>query len=382
MTDRAIKRVLYANAWWNQEILNGTMKHAAEHGWHLNIQPCLTGELPRRWNGDGIITLLGDTEGLGQLIESSGCPVVSLNANYPELHLPTVSQDSSIAGSMAAEHFLERGFTSFVYYSAKPLTSHTETRFVAFQKRLHEAGKEVLTLIPPPAAKNDPSVGWEHRGRWLEEMLPSLPKPVAIFAYNDQDAVELIEVCIARSISVPDEIAVLGMHDMPLFRHSAGISLSSVSTDRDQMTKTACDLLADLMDGSPAPDRPILLPPTGVAARASTDTLAASDPRVAKTLRFMIDHHADTIGLTDFVRVSGVCKTVLYEAFNRELGRSPYAVLSAIRFERAKRMLRHSNEKLRAVAYSCGFGTPENLFRCFKLELSISPGEYRKRSAR
>ncbi len=73
---------------------------------------------------------------------------------------------------------------------------------------------------------------------------------------------------------------------------------------------------------------------------------------------------------------------MLYEAFNRELGRSPYAVLSAIRFERAKRMLRHSDEKVRAVASSCGFGTPESLFRYFKLELGISPGEYRKRSAR
>ena len=28
MQNRVIKRVLYANAWWNQDILNGTMKHA------------------------------------------------------------------------------------------------------------------------------------------------------------------------------------------------------------------------------------------------------------------------------------------------------------------------------------------------------------------
>jgi len=371
---------LYANAWWNQDILNGTMKHAAAHGWHLNIQPCLTGELPHRWDGDGIITLLGDLDGLAQLIELSGCPVVSLNANYPELGLPTVSQDSTIAGTMAAEHFLERGFTSFAYYSARPLTSATKTRFVAFQQRLHEAGQEVRTLLPPPAPRNKPTVDWEHRARWLEETLPTLPKPVAIFAYNDQQATELIEVCIAKSIMVPDEVAVLGMHNMPLFRHTSGISLSSISVDRDQMTKAACDLLADLMDGSPPPDSPILFPPTGVTARESTDTLAASDPRVARTIRFMIDKHADTIGLNDFVRVSGVCKTVLYEAFNRELGRSPYAVLSAIRFERAKRLLTRSNEKVRTVAHSCGFGTPENLFRHFKQELGISPGEYRKRS--
>lgn len=379
MKNRVIKRVLYANAWWHQDILNGTMKHAAEHGWHLNIQPCLIGEVPHRWNGDGIITLLGDIDGLAELIESPGCPVVSLNANYPELGIPTVSQDSRVAGTMAAEHFLKRGFTSFAYYSARPLTRGTSTRFVAFQERLHEAGREVDLLVPPSPVTGGSGIDWVERARWLEAELPSLPKPVAVFAYNDQQAAELIEVCIARSIEVPDKIAILGMHDMPLFRRSSGIPLSSVSVDFDQMTKRACDLLADLMDGAPKPDSPVLLPPTGVAARASTDTLSARDPRVARTIRFMIKHYPESIGLGDFVRVAGVCKTVLYEAFNKELGRSPYTVLSAIRFERAKRMLRESDEKVRTVAHGCGFGTPENLFRHFRLELGVSPGEYRKR---
>lgn len=118
MSKKPIKRVLLANPWWHADLVNGVVRHAAAHGWHIDLQTCLTGHLPETWRGDGMVTFLGvELERLTQLIEHAGVPVVSLSLNRPELGLPVVSQDSAIAGEMAARHLLQRGFRTYVYYS-------------------------------------------------------------------------------------------------------------------------------------------------------------------------------------------------------------------------------------------------------------------------
>ncbi|MBI1338498.1 MAG: helix-turn-helix domain-containing protein [Phycisphaera sp.] len=371
------KRVLFASPWWHAEIVNGTLRHASEHGWHVDLQTCLSGKLPKRWDGDGIITVFGtDIGAFKRLLAQARCPAVSLNNNYPEIDIPRVCQDDTVAGQLAAGHFLERGFTSFAFYSHGASPQSTAMRLASFSEAIAQAGHTVEPILWKPTRRS--SDNWLDRQQWLASKLVSLPKPLAVFALNDLAAVEVIEACMSQSLAIPRDVAVLGMLDMAIFRHCTTVALSSIRVDFDAITRTACDLLSDMMAGKPQPDHPILFPPSEIAVRQSTDTYAARSPVVAKAVRFMHENYASPIGVEQIVQASSRSRAGLFMAFQSDLGMTPGQMLSRIRVDQAKRMLRDTRVKVYAVAHDCGFGDVVNLHRAFKQATGLSPNAYRK----
>jgi LacI family transcriptional regulator len=377
MPNSVPKRVLFASPWWHSDIVNGVLRHAASLGWHVDLQTVLSGQLPGRWAGDGIITQLGgDLEQTKRLLAETACPAVSLNNNFPEIDIPRVSTDGQAVGRMAAEHFMERGFQTFAFYSARESIAASQ-RYGQFAKTLELAGHRAETLSWHDRRKTRDE-NWRDRQQWLVERLKSLDQPLAVFAFNDQAAVEVIEACLAESIAVPDQVAVLGVLDMDLFRHCTTVSLSSIQFDFDRITREACELLDRLMEGEPVPTEPILHPPTGIAVRQSTDTLAAHAPVVARAVRFMLDHYAEPIGIDDILEAAGGSRAGLFNAFKKDRDQAPGEVLLDIRLDRAKRMLEQTDEKVYTVAEACGFGKPVNLHRAFNQSVGMSPNRYRK----
>lgn len=218
----------------------------------------------------------------------------------------------------------------------------------------------------------------ENRHHWLRRELRRLPKPLAVLAGATLGPAEIIEAATEEGLDVPHDVAVLGMFDIALFRESTMIPVSTIVHDFENHAEVACDLLARLMDGALPPATPILLPPVGIAARRSTDTLAARVPAVARAIRYMLAHYSDPLNVTDIVRVCGISQTGLYKAFKDDLGKALHEVLTRIRMQNAKRMLEKTDEKLRTVAEECGFGDSVNLFRQFKRRLGMTPAAYRK----
>jgi len=385
MAQNLPKRVLFASPWWHEQVVNGTVRHAAAHGWHLDLRTCLGGRLPEAWDGDGVITQFGvDLDHLQRLIADSGCPAVSYNTNHPELDIPRVSMDSAAAGRLAAEHLLERGFRSFAFFSNGMSRATGQARRASFTQTLEQAGHAVTPLLwheqhdRQAKQETDHRDTWAARQAWLRDELARLDKPVAVCCINDEAATEVIEACLAQSIAVPGQVAVLGMLDMALFRHSTGVALSSVVMDFDAITRAGCDLLDRMMRGEPAPDGPTLFAPLGVAARQSTDTYAAHSPAVSRAVAFMLEHFAEPIGTDEITQAAGVSRATLFNAFNADGGQTPGTVLLRIRLEKAKRLLIHTDAKVYDVADQCGFGVPVNLHRAFKQHLGMSPNQYRK----
>jgi LacI family transcriptional regulator len=239
----APKRILFASPWWHADIVNGVLRHAAARGWHVDLQTCLSGVLPERWEGDGMVTQLsGNHEQLLRLIEQCGCPAVSLNNNFPDIPMPRVSTDGEAAGRLAAEHLLERGFRSFAFYAHGIMGSARRSRYTSFDRTLRTAGYRADPLLWEEEI-GQYEASWFGRQQWLVEKLTALAKPLGVFAFNDQGAVEVIEACMSAGIAIPDQVAVLGMLNMDIFRHSTTVGLSSIAYDFDHMTGLACDVL-------------------------------------------------------------------------------------------------------------------------------------------
>ncbi|MBI1335913.1 MAG: helix-turn-helix domain-containing protein [Phycisphaera sp.] len=378
MNRTRIKNVLYASHWWLEEMMSLVAQWMALQGWHLDFQMCLTGELPSGWEGDGILTTFsGDPNQLKHFFAARRCPAVSLNLNYPEIDVPRVDVDATASGRLAADHLIGRGYRSLAFYTAARWHT-TDLAVEAFERTAEGYGFKAHRLYwerDPQQRRND----WPQRSRWLIGRLNELPKPLGVFAPAIEGASEVVEACVGASLAVPEQVGVLGMMDSPIFRQCMGIELSRVTVDLKKQTHAACELLRRMIEGEPPPSEPILIPPTGIVSRQSTDTIAARNPDVARAIRFIFTHYHQTIGVPDVVEASGLSRTVAYQAFEADLGQTPNAVLMRVRLEKAAQRLRESDDKIEAIALACGFGNRIHFHRHFSRRFGITPATYRKR---
>lgn len=376
MNQNKPKCIHYVSHWWLEDQMRAIAQQAAVHGWFLDFQMCLDNQFPENWRGDGIITPLScDYEGLAEFLRQTDCPTVSLNQDLSRIGIPCVDVDMEAVGLLAATHFMERNFRSFAVYSPgcyPPI----RTAGRAFGEAVAANGFSTDYLYWQDE-RGQTQDSRENRHTWLRRKLSRYPGPLAVLALEALSHVEIIEAAMAESLAIPEQVAVLALHDIALFRESTTIPLSCITHDFENHARVACDLLAGMMAGDAPPETPILLDPTGIVTRKSTDTIAARKPEVATTVRYMLEYFAEPIEIADLVRISGLCRTRLFEEFDADLGQPPHAILNRIRFDRAKQMLRESDEKIRVVAERCGFGASINLYRHFKQRLNTTPADYR-----
>ncbi|MEK6794712.1 MAG: AraC family transcriptional regulator [Spirochaetota bacterium] len=74
---------------------------------------------------------------------------------------------------------------------------------------------------------------------------------------------------------------------------------------------------------------------------------------------------------------TGMQYNALSRAIKRRTGKTFIEHLSALRIERACRLLTETDIPLTGVSFDCGFGDLSNFYRVFKRHCRISPGEYR-----
>jgi LacI family transcriptional regulator len=207
-----------------------------------------------------------------------------------------------------------------------------------------------------------------------------LPKPVAVFA-RDNEAVEVIEACFSAKLLVPDQVAVLGVDNNEMVCDCLRVPLSSIDNNLERVGYEGAALLERLIRGEAAPSSPIYISPSGIIERRSTDSLAADHPQVSAALRFIRDNAHRPIGMMDIVEHVRMSRSGLEKAFREHYLRAPVEELRHTRLERAKRMLRETNEKIAAIARLTGFQTPHNLCRAFRQRLALTPKQFRRTAA-
>ncbi len=104
--------------------------------------------------------------------------------------------------------------------------------------------------------------------------MKSLPGPLAVFAANDEKALEVLDACESAGLNVPEQVAIIGAENYLLAPDAMHTPISSVDTNLETLGYTGAALLEDLMNGKPAPTKPIRVPAVGIVTRKSSDLLA------------------------------------------------------------------------------------------------------------
>ena len=369
--------MLVALGWYDYRLHRGIEKYAQEHSWFLSANLAREKLLPWGWEGDGILAWLGAWDELAEFVERENKPTVDFSFRRPHLQFARVLEDHRHAAQLVAEHFLSRGFARFMYYSDAENWSYEE-RGQGFVEALKEAGRSCVWLKwhQSPAFRTDREQ-WKRRQAWLATHMRSAAKPLAVFAANDQHALDVLQACETGGLIVPDQVAIVGAENYLMAADAMHIPISSVDTNLELLGYRGAELLDQLMKGRGAPRTPIRVPAAGMIVRKSSDLLAVEHPGVARSLRFIWEHCQEPISVKDLVEVAVMSRRGLHKAFLEHLGRTPGQELHRVRIERAKRLLGESQYKLEVLARMCGYQSANSFCVAFKQTTGISPKQFR-----
>ncbi len=367
---------LAADSWYARNVLQGILRYANEQpGWNLFAPDefeLSRGNLPANWKERGRIVCASDAR-LTRKFTKSRIPTVNVSAGHSLDRIPSVVLDNRLIGKLAAECFLDLGFLNFAYFGAKEFL-FSSLRRDGFVSRLEEAGFNCAEHIRLYSAGPEDSGKWQKIAeRWLGE----LTKPIALMAYTDMLAWSAMKACQQLGIAVPDEVAIIGSGNDPLFVHGISPPLSGVEEQPDRIGYRAADLLDRLMKGESPPGKPILIPPMGIATRESSDVVAVEDQEVAKAMRFIRNHATEQISVEDVIEELVISRRSLELRFKKHIGRPPGAEIIRTQLAEAKRLLAQTNFPIKKVATRSGFSTIGYFCRAFRREFDTTPSQYR-----
>jgi LacI family transcriptional regulator len=364
---------------YTRELLAGVRRYVAAQGpWScfLELRALESGPPPwlEHWDGDGILTRTF-TQGMADVIAATGLPAVELRATVLASNLPFVGMDNRRVGQMVADHFFDRGYRHLAVYSL-----HTE-RF--FEERVENFIATVRTrggqcsLLPE--ATSDRAADWERGQARLVDWLTTLPKPVGVFAANDQLGVRVLDACQRAGIAVPEEVAVVGAENEETLCSFASPPLTSVRFDGDTVGYAAAELLARMMRNRRfRPPRETLIPPKGMVVRGSSDELVINDRFVAHAARFIRENATAGINVDDLCRRLNASRSTLDRRMKAALGRTPKEEILRVRFREVERLLRETDLTVDAIAALTGFAHSHYLQAAFRSLRGQTPGKYRR----
>lgn len=341
--------------------LESILSYAREHKWAVILEDRLPEGGILRIDG-ALVSFRGKKSQLGKIkiLRKLGRPVVDLTIACPNVRLPRVISDHRALGALAARHFLEHGFTNFAWFASSASHVH-DLRHDGFCKALKGFRVHKLTN--------------------LESQLPSLPHPLAVLAFDESDAAHVISVCLNLRLDVPGDVAVLGIGNDPFLCANGSITISSVDQDLGRAAYEACALLDGLMcspqRAKTSGARTVLIPPAGVIPRASTETLAHSDPTIRAALVFIHRHLDKAFGAVETAEALGMPRSTLDHLFTDKVGHSIGREILNQRLLRIKRLLKDESLPLNAISKACGFCNASYFTNVFRRETGMTPKEWR-----
>jgi LacI family transcriptional regulator len=368
---------------YGKGIMRGVMRYAnLQRRWliHEELRYVFQNALSDWPACDGAI-LAGITPGIVDFVHER-CPhVVYCSGGRNSHNLPVVCLDDHAAGAMAADHLIECGLASFGFHGDITAAPVALKRCEGFREVLtrHGFSCEVSGVHhASPHSLSRPH--WPGLIKWLR----GLPKPVGILAYDDSAARDLAGACMEADITVPEQVAIVGVNNDDLVCDIAWPPLSSVDAGWDRVGFLAAGILDRLLrkETLKPEERLIRLAPLGVVRRQSTDMLAVDQPDLAAALRFIREHACDPCSVEDVLRHVLVGRRWLERQFSQRLGLTPHDQIVQVRMETARRLLQHPEFSIDDIAFRCGFSVATNFSRTFHQAVGMTPAAYRRTTLR
>uniref|UniRef100_A0A832H5N2 Helix-turn-helix domain-containing protein n=1 Tax=Oscillatoriales cyanobacterium SpSt-402 TaxID=2282168 RepID=A0A832H5N2_9CYAN len=99
--------------------------------------------------------------------------------------------------------------------------------------------------------------------------------------------------------------------------------------------------------------------------------------QLQQILEYLHDHLSQDIKLADLANLLGMSQFHFSHLFKQSTGTSPYQYLLQQRIERAKQLLKQTDQSIMEIAFLCGFNSHSHLSKQFRQSTGMTPKAYR-----
>lgn len=224
-----------------------------------------------RRNIDGIIfSRVSDNSQALKLIDRSNIPIVIIDRSLEREDIPSVVMNNYGAGVMAAEHLLSLGHRRFACITGPMDISINRDRIRGFRKTIVQSGG---TLEDKCVFEGN--FKFESGGRGVDYLVDTRADFTAIWVQNDYMAIGAINRFVARGISVPGDVSVIGLDNI---EHSWMIqpALTTIAQPFQEMCANAVDIIIKMSRKEQISATRIVLDPELVVRGTTTSPTARS----------------------------------------------------------------------------------------------------------
>lgn len=374
--------VIDANGSYGRGLLRGIARFAHSNGqWEVTYEEWFEGDdLPRglaRGRYQGVLCRIRNPRQFIPL-QRLHIPIVDLGSMDSSGAIVHIHGDHRVIAGLAAGHLIQCGVSAFGYcgFAGRRFSLR---RAVEFEEHLRQHGAATSVLLLPNCDRDHMTPASQNRLRaWLEW----LPKPAGIMACNDLCGRQVLAACQQSGIKVPEDVAVVGVDNDEVLCELAIPSMTSVDPAAQRIGFEAAELLESMMRGEPPVMRYILVAPSEIVTRTSTDRIAAQDPTLVLALRYIRDQAGNGLSMKDllnFLNERGfpISRSTLERRFLATLHHLPHHEITRMRLQRIERLLRNTEYPLWRVAELTGFNSEPQLNHFFKRYRGMTPGVFR-----
>ena len=378
-----MKTVIYVNGTdkvQDRRRLAGVTAHAQRHGWNLQSVEALQSskqikELIRIWRPDGFIVCRG--------AELNNVPTRCFG-NIPVIfsHNPwqdgtakenCIFSDAKATVELAAKELLSLNLTEYAFAGWFKPTGWSCQRLDLFKSLMAMHGRKIH-VFEPSEHECSSNMLTPKLANWLA----TLPQPLGVLAANDQVAHRIVSACRLAHLSVPDDIAVIGIDNDEELCEGATTTISSIDPNFTFSGRLAGEALEKLMSHTLhiAPMH-VTYPPLRLVRRESTRRFTKYDKDVAKAAERIRLEACNGLTANEVVKDFRCSRRMAEIRFRDLLGRSILQEIRRVRLETAQHLLRTSSAGIDFIANKCGYGSLSAFSIFFHNETGISPSAYR-----
>ena len=333
-------------------------------------------DLAKKMRADAVIGQFYNTDNV-ELFARNGIITIAQDFKARFTTIPNITGPHFLAGKMGAENFAKKGFRHFAFYGTRDVVWSDE-RMQGFRETVRAANPSFTFSA---LCKNTQNALWDYDTNQLVTWLQSLPKPVAIMACDDNHAYHITEACQQGEgggrLRIPDDIAVLGVDNDETICRLSSPNLSSLNQNIEQGGYDVAQLIDRILRDPATPREDVMVQPTHIVTRQSTDIYANNDQHIAEVLKYIHENISQKITVDELVELVPLSRRLLETRFKRSMGTSIYDYILQTRIEKVAQLL-CEGMSVSEAAIELGFSDIKNLSRMFRQQRGMTPSEYRR----
>lgn len=368
---------------FSRRLLRGLIKYSKENEpWIFFRLPTYYKELygkegvikwAKDWKADAILAQWDHDE--INLLTTLNTPVVLQNYTRRSDYFSNLTGNYYGTGAMAAKFFIQRRFQNFAFYGNKNAVWSRE-RAEGFRQEIEKAGGKYFCFETENLREDE---HWIQNHMELSKWLYSLPKPIALFACDDNFALQISEICKINGIQIPDEIALLGVDNDQLICNLSDPPISSIELDVEKGGYEAGRLIHQLIKKEKTKPFNIIINATRIELRESTEKYNIKNEYILRVVNYIRLNFTAKITIEFLTGMVPLSRRNLEIKFKNTMEISIYQFILQNRVEYFSHLLLTTDRSLFDLAIESGFNDSKNISRIFKKFKGFTPMAFRKK---